>query len=487
MMVESGSNKDDSKERDLREIVELLLNANGSLVFLADLVVDSPQYWRPSTPLAHLQWKYPISFEKAVRVWQQYHPADFRSSKIKPGAAIETEPDGSSSATSTPAISQLGKLPKEIISQIAFILDRGDLLSFRSVSRGMCSGSFAALRAQIRHRRLPLTFESIEAFNKQLQQKGHLACYVKELAIHGEGDIDESSSDQPSEASSYWPKLRATLTEVFLTAKSRGTLDSLMVFEGKHMIPLVFSALQDSGLALARLALFPNEAGNASAIDQYRELPNIANLSSSLTTLQDLSWTITTSETLVEDAISSSNIATIKQILDMTSNLQTLELCWYRKPPRRAETFFIDSCLDALLAMTRLTKLTLRGIFVSESTLERLLSKTTATRVFLRHIKLREGGSLRPVLDALTSGCFDYFHLDDLFETRNGADLLARFDVPGRVKFPVLGGPVGPSEIVREGKEARRKLEYRFASGRPAGSSETHRYFLLTRRTYGYD
>lgn len=65
---------------------------------------------------------------------------------------------------------------------------------------------------------------------------------------------------------------------------------------------------------------------------------------------------------------------------------------------------------------------------------------------------------------------FERVYLDDMWEH----DLL-HFEVAGGPKCAFLGNPIGPHEIVAEGKEVQNPLRYRFPSDRPAGSPQLQR------------
>jgi len=72
-------------------------------------------------------------------------------------------------------------------------------------------------------------------------------------------------------------------------------------------------------------------------------------------------------------------------------------------------------------------------------------------------------------------------YFDDLCESQ----LVYFQGVPGTSKFPRIGGYCGCSTLDRAGEEVRKHIDYRFPTGRMAGSPQAYRWRMMRLREYG--
>ena len=232
-------------------------------------------------------------------------------------------------------------------------------------------------------------------------------------------------------------------------------------------------ALQDSGLFIRDLNLFGETVGQNVLIHWIREIPDLTRLSSLLQKVKSLSLSLS-SDHAAEDypnrpvrpdtPRSKLNIAAVSQFLGLMSSLEALDLLWY-KPDRISnspETFFFETCFASLPPTLR--SCTLRGLYIDEESLLTFLQQTSAKRITFQALHLRKGifASIVEVLTRETRP-FEYFQLDNIYEYGGGRwTRLEDFKTPGEPKFLMTPGCIeSPTEIIRQGDEVPRKLEYR--------------------------
>lgn len=117
----------------------------------------------------------------------------------------------------------------------------------------------------------------------------------------------------------------------------------------------------------------------------------------------------------------------------------------------------------------QLQRCILQGFKVSESQLLAFLKHTRPISLALEFVQMFQGNwdSILLYLSSAESGVCS-FKLDDVTQGR----ALVHFNAPGRPKFRYRENFTWPSEITRDGDQAREPVEHCFLSGRPAISSE---------------
>lgn len=479
---DDGDEDEEEEEEvaDLQELVALLLMAHPNPEAFVHLDVDSHVFETGVTSLDFLKGTMPIPFQLAFKHWQKTYKSNDQSSKILSSSSIHTPQAAGVSRPSAPVADKLSKLPSEVINLIALHSKRADVLSFRGVNRRVRDASFAAFKRQIRCRKVSLTSSALERLHEELASSDeHLFWHVQEVVFQAEKD----NSNRDTKESMH---IQDLLTRYLIASKTKGNLRCLVLHDGYDALSCVFPALQRSELPLHKLSLFPEGGDTTPPIDDFQNLAGIKDMSSALRTLRHFTWTISTSDRATRASTSAENIATMQQIFGLMGRLESLDLGWYGRYPRKPEADFLDSCLDnLLLTMTRLKEIKLRAIPASAETLYKLVTQTTATRISLIYMTVPNGEvSFRPILDVLTSGRFDYFHLDDIHANERGHSQI-RFIGSGTTRFISESGCLGPFDILRQGNEVRRHVEFKIDNGRILSSGEWQRYYMRFNRIYG--
>lgn len=180
-------------------------------------------------------------------------------------------------------------------------------------------------------------------------------------------------------------------------------------------------------------------------------------------------------------------VQALVDFFSLMPDIEELNLHWYNtslllQPQPRATSAEKHWLNQVLLAISfhKLRHLVLRGLHVTQSSLEKLLTARFLQQVHLEKIHLT--GSLRPILDILTSKntAISRFYLDDIYERR-----LVHFRIKGTPKYPYHGTVPGPSTVSREGEEVRLPLEYEVPGVKPLPSQELMDFLRRRREEFG--
>ncbi|MCJ1321134.1 hypothetical protein MMC15_006478 [Xylographa vitiligo] len=403
----------------------------------------------------------------------------------------------------------LDALPIEVVEMIVGFLEPHDVGSVRLTGHSMAlKVSQGHFRTYFHKKALRVTIQSLTAFNDLLQPNSPV--YLLEDATIV-GLISRTTPDQA--------EVNNLLVRAFVALKAKGVCLrslSLNVVTGDDdlhdadrdyvrsqsaivdsgIVEATMVALQESGLSVLLLDLFGTTIGHSVPFGLIGQLPDFTRLSSSTKCIKSLSLSLnsTLRTAGVADNLATTNtapeqtIASITQLLDLMPKLEELDLRWFMSRSElnasidSREIFFFNHCFKSITAAP-LRTCSLRGLYISEEALLSFLQQSSVKRVTLREIHLQKDGKFISILDTLTRDTdpFEYFHLDDLFEDTR----LLYFKVPGQPKFPIMGGGVGPSEVVREGDEVKQKLEYTFAMKRALGSPQVQRWRRNRAKMYG--
>ena len=397
-------------------------------------------------------------------------------------------------------------LPPEILELIAGLLEVRDIGSLRLGGRSIaCKVSYGHYRTYFRKKAIPLRVESLTTFSDILRTSS-LVSLLEDATIVGIVSTDVPEQDL----------VESLLTKAFVTLKEKaGGLRSLGFriiweknnldkassddidnwdeassddIEDKHfaitrdIFKATMIALQKSRLSIRDLNMFGNLPSYSVSIDLFGELLHPARLNSSLEDMKCFSLGLTgkpfpsqdLNNLLEPDTFPGENVDAVARLLNLMKSLEELDIRWYMhwSASDTPESFFLNSCFKSINSST-LKCCSFRGIYVTEATLRNFLQQTSAKRVTLQEVHIWRG-TFTSILDILTSrtGNFSYFHLDDLYQEERPRFKMLHFKVPGKPKFPMGCGGLGPSEIVREGDEVAQKLDYTFATGRPLGSPQ---------------
>jgi hypothetical protein len=126
----------------------------------------------------------------------------------------------------------------------------------------------------------------------------------------------------------------------------------------------------------------------------------------------------------------------------------------------------------------------LRGVYTSEADLLHFLKTVRPGSVSLTNVQLVSGAYV-PIFDylAVPDSPVETYHLDDLVEP---GGKLVHFEVPGRPKFPYMNDTPGPSTLIRQGRQVKDVIKYRWARWRALGSGPLYRWSASRSQEYGW-
>jgi hypothetical protein len=187
------------------------------------------------------------------------------------------------------------------------------------------------------------------------------------------------------------------------------------------------------------------------------------------------------------DAVSSMECGmTLSKVLEGASDLKSLDLTWLSIHDSHSEHVWpnyyeterltLGKCLRSL-SSAPLQRLTLGGIHTTAIILCELFEYKTARDIKLEGMHIHQG-SWTEVFKILTrpGDPFTEIYLDDLFDSSRGGFGMIFFHGPGRPKFPMSRGFIGPSTLHRRGDEVQSPIRWEFGSGRPLGSPEHYQW-----------
>lgn len=157
------------------------------------------------------------------------------------------------------------------------------------------------------------------------------------------------------------------------------------------------------------------------------------------------------------------NTTIIRGFLALIPEMERLDLLWFNKNPceevwHESEAFFFDSTYEAILALPKLQDFCIRGLDVSEDTMMKFLTITTVKKISLRALRLRTS-TWQSILGVLSSGRFDYIHMEDLYELKDHEYKRVFFKGVRRSKLG-RGHNIGLNDISRRGDEKLALLQY---------------------------
>lgn len=177
----------------------------------------------------------------------------------------------------------------------------------------------------------------------------------------------------------------------------------------------------------------------------------------------------------------------IFEVSRIMPSLEALDLHWYNaqgdsySPPSPSIT--PQEVVVSRPSMS-LEECILRGVYTSETDLLHFLKTVRPGSVSLADVQL-VSGAYAPIFDylAVPDSLVEMYHLDDLLEPERK---LVHFEVPGRPKFPYQNDVPGPSTLIRQGRQVKDVIEYRWARRRALGSGPWHRWSASKSEEYGW-
>ncbi|KAF2150414.1 hypothetical protein K461DRAFT_280428 [Myriangium duriaei CBS 260.36] len=246
----------------------------------------------------------------------------------------------------------------------------------------------------------------------------------------------------------------------------------------------VCAALAISGLHIDSLDVFGSIQHCSLACDALQPALDSNDLSTSLAQLQKLSLSL--SNNLHDHNEGDGHDGeTVSRFVEFCPSLVSLELHWYNTAPARpniqSQDYLFFNTLANSVRLLYLQSLSLRGIYVTESSLLSFLSHAAPLTSLIMEETHLTTGSFTPIFATVVL-TLDHLHLDTLYSPEG----MLQFFGPGKPHFPTSGeGRKGPFHLQRDGADARQPIQYDFVSGYSLGSPDLHRRMEWRARHYG--
>jgi len=420
---------------------------------------------------------------------------------------------------------QISDLPPEVIETIVCQLDRRDVGNLRLVSRSIeAAASQAHYKTYFIAKMIKLEPTAISKF-AAVMQHSRLAGLLQNLKLIGTERLQEECF-APEDADTLLAAFRslchfhkksnqyclrsltAGITRDTVTPQKDISHPASRSAAGAQAVRIALRVVNDSDLPIEKLHLLYNSLGCSVPCCVFEHLLRSVQPSPNWSRLRCLTLSLTHHAKLVTEAgpedtdnetierppnesveAGTRRVQALVDFFSLISNIEELSLRWSgrqlfseRQPPANIVEKHWFNQVSLAVKFPKLKQVELRGFHITKATLQRLLTTSSSLQhVHLEYIRLT--GSLRPILDTLTSPntAITYLYLDDIYEHR-----LVHFNIQGSPKFPYMGHVPGPSTVLREGDDVRLPLEYGFASDRPLGSPQATNLRNKRRVEFGY-
>ena len=167
------------------------------------------------------------------------------------------------------------------------------------------------------------------------------------------------------------------------------------------------------------------------------------------------------------------NFVGLRDLLQLTPELEELNLHWYSTNQWRFQPLFVlgDKQFQMIASSVQLPclkTLSLRGVAVSDDSLLRFLERCSIKDLSLDSVNFTSG-LFDPILRYCTSkeAGMERLYFDDIYDRR-----MVFFTGVGKSKFPNSQPTNGGQTLERRGADVRKPIEFHFANGRSLGSPQ---------------
>ncbi|CAD0111255.1 unnamed protein product [Aureobasidium uvarum] len=408
-------------------------------------------------------------------------------------------------------MARFSDLPSEIVESVVCLLELRDIRSLRLASRATeAASSQAYFQTFFLSKTIELETEAVASF-AAITESSRFAVLLQDLCINGISptlEASELNSEHVDMLSTAFLNLLKHCNQYCLRSLTVGVNDKVSSLSrnsrfivGASAVKAALYAVRNSGLLVEKLNFLHNIKECSVPCTTFDSLLEAAR-QVRFSRLRSLSISLTQrfpepdfdeeAEDELADCITDNSKADLQGVEAAinflalaSSHVEELNLHWYNTssyPPSPTDVLlrgWFDQLSDTVF-FRNLRNLTLRGLHASQPPLLKVLMSPSLQTVHLEFIRL--SGSLRPILDCLTSPnrALNQFYLDDIYEEK-----LVHFFIQGKPKFPYSGRVPGPSTVLRKGTEVTLPLEYGYAGGRSLGSPELMRLQRRRRQDFG--